>query len=279
MPSSRRPSWTRASVARHMCSHGRRHPRRLKRCLGCAQWRAAARQTGNRRVASRLPCCNTLDDKAIQRPAYAVPAGGLSLPVPHLAIHVTTSSQWPALQYTRLCAALLQARCYVPQPAKPNPARHVRLLPALSCCMLGVVLNCRRSSAEVIVRASCPFRMPHPTWPASTERADRGSERRRRNVPWTGRLGGTLLKTLLHWNYGKSDRPIGRTYDMVWRSLSGVGVADLVQPVLVCNRHPKIALGPGLRLVNGALSNNCELAAENAKFNAPQKSVEQQQSQ
>eukprot|EP00955_Chlamydomonas_euryale_P017830 190119-Chlamydomonas_euryale.AAC.3 len=32
------------------------------------------------------------------------------------------------------------------------------------------------------------------------------SKQRRRNVPWTGRPGETLLKTLLHWNLRSPDR-------------------------------------------------------------------------
>eukprot|EP00955_Chlamydomonas_euryale_P068879 360256-Chlamydomonas_euryale.AAC.4 len=51
--------------------------------------------------------------------------------------------------------------------------------------------------------------------PGHTKSLGQKSEQRRRNVPWTGRPGGTLLKTLLRWN---QEAPTDWTFDTVLRS-------------------------------------------------------------
>eukprot|EP00955_Chlamydomonas_euryale_P035227 350044-Chlamydomonas_euryale.AAC.8 len=58
------------------------------------------------------------------------------------------------------------------------------------------------------------------------------SQQRRRNVPWIGKAGGTLLKALLRCNLRSLNR-----LD-VWHGHAAhrlAGVANVVQPFLVCD--------------------------------------------
>eukprot|EP00955_Chlamydomonas_euryale_P056601 356488-Chlamydomonas_euryale.AAC.2 len=95
------------------------------------------------------------------------------------------------------------------------------------------------------------------------------SKQQRRNVPWTGRAGGTLLKTLLRWNL----RSPNRLDVCIGLALAVAGVANVVQLFLVCDPVAGSAVGPGPGLVSGALCNDCDLAAEDMEALRPEKPV------
>eukprot|EP00955_Chlamydomonas_euryale_P091290 364612-Chlamydomonas_euryale.AAC.16 len=87
--------------------------------------------------------------------------------------------------------------------------------------------------------------------------------------PWTGRPGRTLLETLLHWNL-RSPIRLDAQYCL---ALAMAQVANVVQPFLVCDLVAGVAVAPGLGLVDGALCNDCDLAAEHIEVMRPEEPV------